>query len=61
MKNLIIYFVFKMSAILPFTTTAQSLWVLQHTTGLQQSEDPQLVFSAVESYTRLLYFAFNNF
>ena len=48
MKNLIIYFVFIMSAILPFTTKAQSVWVLQHATGLPQSDNPQILFSAVD-------------
>ena len=48
MKNLIISFVFVFVAALSFTAKAQSVWVLQSAVGLQQSDNPQILFSAVD-------------
>ena len=48
MKNLIISFVLIFVAVLPFTTRAQSVWVLQRATRLPQSENPQVIFSVVD-------------
>jgi len=47
-KNLIISFVLIFVAVLPFTAKAQSVWVLQSAVGLQQSDNPQILFSAVD-------------
>ncbi len=47
MKNLLVSFIFILITLLPFTTKAQSPWILQRAAGLASAQNPQIIFSAV--------------
>ena len=48
MKRINFFLVLNLVIISSFTAMAQSSWVLQRATGLPESADPQIIFSAVD-------------